>query len=85
MTFAEKPQMKINSLNLQDHAYLINTWSEKSFKGTVVNPAMSYLHGGHLEITKGSFGVLLNYHHLSSEVSSLKKITNLKNWTFENC
>ena len=29
--------MKINSLKKQKHEYLIHTWSDKAFKGTVVN------------------------------------------------
>ena len=33
------------------HWYLINTWSDKDFKGTVVNRALSSLHWGSLEIT----------------------------------
>ena len=43
--------MKINSLKEQKHGDLINTWSDRAFKGTVVNPALPSLHGGLLEIT----------------------------------
>ena len=51
VTFAEKPQMKIISLKKQKHWYLINTWSEKAFKGTVVNRALPSVDGGSLKIT----------------------------------
>ena len=43
--------MKMNSLKKQKNAYLIHTWSDEAFKGTVVNRTMSSLHGGSLEIT----------------------------------
>ena len=49
--------MKINSLKNQKHWYLIHNWSDKAFKGTVVNRALVSLHchickvGGSLEIT----------------------------------
>ena len=44
--------MKINSLNKQKHGYLIQTWWDKSFKGTVVvNWTFSSLHGGSFEST----------------------------------
>ena len=46
VTLAEKPQMKINSLKKQKHRYLIHTWSDKASKGTVVNLALPFLHGG---------------------------------------
>ena len=36
--------MKMNSRKKQKHWYQINTWSEKAFKGTVVNRALSSLH-----------------------------------------
>ena len=32
VTFAEKPQMKINSLKKQKHGHLIHTWSDKAFR-----------------------------------------------------
>ena len=54
--FADKPQMKINSLKKLKHGDLIHTWSDKAFKGTVVNRALTSLHGESLEIT---FTVLL--------------------------
>ena len=41
-TLAEKPQMKIHSLNQQK---LINAWSEKVSKGPVVDKALPSLHG----------------------------------------
>ena len=46
VTFAENPQMKINSLKKQKHGYLIHTWSDKAFKGIVVNRALPSLLGG---------------------------------------
>ena len=51
LLFAEKPQIKINSLKKQKHGYLMHTWSDKAYKGTIVNQALSYFHGGSLEIT----------------------------------
>ena len=33
------------------HGYLLCTVSDKAFKGTIVNRALSYLYGGSLEIT----------------------------------
>ena len=41
--FAEKPQMKINSLKKQKHGFLIHAWPDKTFKGTVVNRAVNPL------------------------------------------
>ena len=41
----EKPKLKIISLKNDKHWSLIHTWSDKAFKGTVVNHALS------LEIT----------------------------------
>ena len=43
--FAEKPHMKINGLNKQNHGYLIHTGSDKAFKGIVVNQTLQYLNG----------------------------------------
>ena len=40
VTFPEKLQMKLNSLKKQKHKYLIHIWSDKAFKGTVVNRAL---------------------------------------------
>ena len=51
VTFPEKPQTKKNSLKKQKHGYLFHTWSDKAFKGTVVNRTLPSLHGGSLEIT----------------------------------
>ena len=45
------PAEEIISFQTYKHRYLIRTWSEKGFKGTVVNWAMSSLHGGSLEIS----------------------------------
>ena len=39
--FAEKPEIKINGWKKQNHGYLIHTWSDKTFKGTVVNWSLS--------------------------------------------
>ena len=49
---SENPQMNINTLKKQKHEYLIHTWSDKGFKGTVVNRALSSLHAGSLEIIR---------------------------------
>jgi len=49
-TFAEKPEMKINSLKKQKHGYLIHTWSDKAFKNTNVNWELGCLRGGSFEI-----------------------------------
>ena len=43
VTFVENPQMKINSLKKQKPGFLIHNWSDKAFRGTVVNRALSYL------------------------------------------
>ena len=43
--------MKINSFKELTHGVLINTCSDKTFKGTVVNPALPSLPGGSLKIT----------------------------------
>ena len=49
VSFAEKPLMKMNrNMNIGN---LIYTWSQKDFKGTVVNRALESLHGGSLNIT----------------------------------
>ena len=46
VTFAEKPQMKINNIQRQKHWCLVHTWSDKAFKCTVVNRAVSSMHEG---------------------------------------
>ena len=51
VTFAKKPQMKINSLKKQKHLYLLYIWSGINVKGTDVNRALSSLLGWSLEIT----------------------------------
>ena len=43
--------MKINSLKKQNHGYIVNAWSDKLFKDTVVNEALPSVHGGSFEIT----------------------------------
>jgi len=48
VTFAEKPQMKIINLMEQKPAYLVHTWSDNAFKGTLVNRTLVFLQGGHL-------------------------------------
>ena len=50
VTVAEKPQIKINREE-KKHWYLIHTWSDKAFKGTVVNKVVSSLQWGSLEIS----------------------------------
>ena len=42
--------MKINSFSINQHWYLKHTWSDKAFKGTVVNRALPSLYGGSVEI-----------------------------------
>ena len=54
-------QMKINSLKEQKDWYLIHTWSDKAFKGTIVNQTLSSLHGGSLEITLTCYSVPLRW------------------------
>ena len=49
--FVEKSEMKMNSLKMNKHECLIQTWSGKAFKGPVVNRALPSLDGGSLEIT----------------------------------
>ena len=41
--------MKTNRLKKLKHGYLINTSSDKDFKGTVVNRALPSLHGDNLK------------------------------------
>ena len=48
VTYAKKPQLKINSLKKQKH---YNLYLIKAFKGTVVNRALTSLQGESLEIT----------------------------------
>ena len=47
---------KLNTFNPKNH-YIPHYWSDKDFKVTVVNRALSSFHGGSLEVT---FLVLLN-------------------------
>ena len=47
---AEKPQLKLIRFQNYKHCCLINTWSDKALNGTVVNRALSPLHGGSLKI-----------------------------------
>ena len=50
VTFVETPQLKKNSIHYYKHLYLIQTWSDKAFKGTVVNRVLPSLHEGPFEI-----------------------------------
>ena len=43
--------MKMHSFKKRKYGYVIHTWSDKAFKGTVVNQALTSLHTGSLEIT----------------------------------
>ena len=70
-TFEEKPQMKLNCWKKQKHGYPTDTWSYKSFKGTVVNQRLPSLHGGSWEITLTYTGCP-NKH--GNSVSSLLRI-----------
>ena len=49
--FPKEPQIKINNVKKQKHGYLIHTWSDKAFEGSVVNRALSSFLGGSLEYT----------------------------------
>ena len=49
------------SLKEQKDWYLIHTWSDKAFKGTVVNQTLSSLPGGSLEITLTCYSVPLSW------------------------
>ena len=40
MRIVEKPQLKVNSFQNCKHWYLVHTWSDKAFKGTVGNRAL---------------------------------------------
>ena len=53
--------------------YLINTWSDKSVKGIVVNRVLSSLHGGSIEIT---LTVFLKELILSENKSPILRIRN---------
>ena len=47
----ESENEKKNNLIKPKHGYLIHTWSDKAFKSSVVNLALSSLHKRSLEIT----------------------------------
>ena len=51
-TFAKKLQIKIKSLKKQKQRLQFITWSDKAYKGTGVNQALSSCYGGSLEITR---------------------------------
>ena len=53
-----KPKIKRNSLKKQNRGYLINIWSDKAVKGTVVYRALPYMQKGSIEMT---FTVPLSY------------------------
>ncbi len=46
-----QPQGKLNSFQNQKHGVLIQTWSEKAFKGIPLNRVLQFLYVGSLEIT----------------------------------
>ena len=48
VTFVEKTQLKIISFQNNKHLYLIHTWSDNSFKTTIVN--RTSFTGGYLKI-----------------------------------
>ena len=43
--------------NLEKRQYLPHYWSDKSFKGTVVNQALPFLHGGSLTVSLNPFSL----------------------------
>ena len=45
------PQKKKNIFKKQKYWYITHTWSDKAFKGTVVNRVLPFFDGGLLEIT----------------------------------
>ena len=49
--FCGEPTLENNQYFNYEHRYPIYTWSDTAFKGTVVNRALSSLHGGSLEFT----------------------------------
>ena len=51
VTFVKNSKLKIISFKNYKHFNSIHTWSDKAFNRTVLNPALSPLHGGSLEIT----------------------------------
>ena len=50
-SLSQETAMKINSLKKQKHWYLIRTWLDKGYKGTVVNREYSSLKKRSLKIT----------------------------------
>ena len=50
VTFVEESQLKIISFQKDKQWYIIHTWTDKGFKGTVVNQTLSSFHEGPLEI-----------------------------------
>ena len=64
--FHKKPQMKINSLKIQKHEYLVHTWSDKALKGTNCKSGIAKHLGieGSLEITLTDH--LLKYKYFNS-------------------
>ena len=61
--FRVKTSNENKQLKEKKHVYLIYTWSDKVFKSTVVNRALSSLQGGSLGIT---LTVPLSSTHLAS-------------------
>ena len=66
--------MKINSLKEKNIDISFDTWSDKAFKGTVVNRALPSLHGGWLEIT-----ALVPFRKFKKNIFP-KKDTTVINW-----
>ena len=50
ITFADKPHLKITIFQKEKHGFKINTWSDESLKGAVVNPIFQSIKEGHLEV-----------------------------------
>ena len=50
-TFVKKPQLKMTRFRNYELGYHIHTWSDKAFKGTVLNRASPLLYSGSIEIS----------------------------------
>ena len=48
VNFEQKPQWKIICFKNYNYVYVINSWPDKALHGSVVNRALSCLHGGSL-------------------------------------
>ena len=88
VAFAEKPLIKMNrNMNIGN---LIHTWSQKDFKGTVVNRALPSLLGGTLKITLTISWTNWKKIKITNRISKtlekkefLEYITNNKNLSFD--